>query len=101
MKNQADSLAYQAEKTLVDLGENVDATLKSSAEAQIATLREKIGADDESGMQAAMQTLQQTLMQIGQAAYGQAGAAAGGAPGGQTGGPTPGSGTVEGEFREV
>jgi molecular chaperone DnaK len=99
LKNQADSLAYQGEKTLVDLGENVDPTMKSTAEAQIAELREKINAEDESGMQSAMQQLQQTLMQIGQASYGSAQAAGGAADGN---GAAPGKGhdegVVEGEF---
>jgi molecular chaperone DnaK len=99
LKNQADSLAYQGEKTLVDLGENVDPTMKSTAEAQIATLREKINAEDEGGMQEAMQQLQQTLMQIGQASYSSA-QAAGGAPEGNGAGPghTQDEGVVEGEF---
>jgi molecular chaperone DnaK len=69
LKNQADGLAYQGEKTLLDLGDKVDATLKSTAESQIATLREHIAQDDEAGIQSAMQQLQQTLMQIGQASY--------------------------------
>ena len=99
LKNQADSLAYQGEKTLVDLGENVDPTMKSTAEAQIATLREKINAEDESGMQEAMQQLQQTLMQIGQASYGSAQAAGGPADGNGAGpGQTQDEGVVEGEF---
>ncbi|HYF63867.1 MAG TPA: molecular chaperone DnaK [Herpetosiphonaceae bacterium] len=99
LKNQADSLAYQGEKTLVDLGENVDPTMKSTAEAQIAELREKINAEDESGMQSAMQQLQQTLMQIGQASYGSAQAAGGAADGNGAGpGKTQDEGVVEGEF---
>jgi len=99
LKNQADSLAYQGEKTLVDLGDNVDPTMKSTAEAQIAELREKINAEDESGMQSAMQQLQQTLMQIGQASYGSAQAAGGAADGNGAGpGKTQDEGVVEGEF---
>jgi molecular chaperone DnaK len=99
LKNQADSLAYQGEKTLVDLGENFDPTMKSTAEAQIATLREKINAEDEGGMQEAMQQLQQTLMQIGQASYGAAQAAGGAADGNGAGpGQTQDEGVVEGEF---
>ena len=97
LKNQADSIAYQAEKTLLDLGENVDPTLKSTAEAQIATLRERIAAEDESGMQSAMQQLQQTLMQIGQASYSDGNAqAAGGSPNGKA--DRADESVVEGEF---
>ena len=97
LKNQADSIAYQAEKTLLDLGENVDPTLRSTAEGQIATLRERIAAEDESGMQSAMQQLQQTLMQIGQASYSDGNAqAAGGSPNGKA--DRADESVVEGEF---
>lgn len=95
LKNQADGLTYQAEKTLNELGDKVDGTVKSSAEAQIATLREKIAQDDENGMQAAMQQLQQTLMQIGQASYGDGQAQA---DGNSNGNATRDEGVVEGEF---
>lgn len=97
LKNQADSIAYQAEKTLLDLGENVDPTLRSTAEGQIATLRERIAAEDESGMQSAMQQLQQTLMQIGQASYSDGNAqAAGGSTNGKA--DRADESVVEGEF---
>ena len=100
LKNQADNVAYQAEKTLTDLGDKVDPTLKSTAEAQIATLREKIAQDDESGMQNAMNTLQQTLMQIGQGAYGNDQAQAAGGSSGATAGNRPNSDgdVVDAEF---
>ena len=99
LKNQADSLAYQAEKTLNEAGENADPALKSRAEAQIATLREQINNENYDAMQPAMQELQQTLMQIGQASYSeaQAGATDGtGAPGATRSDSD--EGVVEGEF---
>lgn len=100
LKNQSDNVAYQAEKTLTDLGDKVDPTLRSTAEAQIATLREKIAQDDESGMQNAMNTLQQTLMQIGQGAYGNDQAQAAGGSSGATAGNRPNSDgdVVDAEF---
>lgn len=100
LKNQADNVAYQAEKTLTDLGDKVDPTLRSTAEAQIASLREKIAQDDESGMQNAMNTLQQTLMQIGQGAYGNDQAQAAGGSSGATAGNRPNSDgdVVDAEF---
>ena len=77
LKNQADNIAYQAEKTLNDLGDKVDPSAKSQAEAQIADLRSKIAAEDDAGIQSAMATLQQTLMSIGEAQYSDQAAAAG------------------------
>ncbi len=98
LKNQADGLAYQGEKTLNDLGDKVDATLKSTAEAQIADLRENIAQDNESGIQSAMQALQQTLMQIGQASYSDDGQAQAAGSNNGTGAPRQDEGVVEGEF---
>ncbi|WP_110516125.1 molecular chaperone DnaK [Herpetosiphon llansteffanensis] len=95
LKNQADNIAYQAEKTLSDVGDNVDPSVKSQAEAQIAELRTKIAEDDDAGIQAAMATLQQTLMSIGEAQYSSDQAAAAGA----TANAKPADdGVVDGEF---
>ena len=69
LKNQADSLAYQAEKTLQDLGDKVDTLQKGRAEQQIADLRGAIEQEDESRMRSLMSDLQQTLQIIGQSAY--------------------------------
>ena len=45
LKNQSDSLAYQSEKTLSDLGDKVESVLKERAETLIKDLREATGAD--------------------------------------------------------
>ncbi len=97
LKNQADNLAYQVEKTLTDEGDKIDSTLKSTAESQVATLREQIANEDTEGIRASMQTLQQTLMQIGQATY--SGAQNEQASGGSASSDnTNDEGVVEGEF---
>ena len=69
LKNQADSLAYQAEHTIRDLGDKVDPMQRGRAEQQIADLRSAIEQEDESRMRSLMSDLQQTLQIIGQAAY--------------------------------
>jgi molecular chaperone DnaK len=92
LKNQADNLAYQAEKTLQDLGEQVSADQKSKVEGLISSLREAISREDDSAMRSGMQELQQALMEIGQAAYGQNGNGAGPQQGGKD------EGVVEGEY---
>ncbi len=70
LKNQADNMAYQAEKTLSDAGDQVPSDTKSQIEGLISTLRDAISREDEAGMRSGMQELQQALMQVGQAAYG-------------------------------
>ncbi len=105
LKNTADSMAYQAEKTLRDNADKVPADLKADVEAKIADVKAAIESDDADRMRSATDALSSSLSKIGEAVYGAAGAAAGEpGPDGFAGGAAPGGaeeGTVEGEFREV
>ncbi len=105
-KNTADSAAYQAEKTLRDNADKIDAALKTEVEEKVKDVRAAIEADDADRMRATLEALNVSMQKIGEAVYGQAGAGAtpDGQPGGgqfdQENGPAE-EGTVEGEFREV
>ena len=105
LKNTADSMAYQAEKTLRDNADKVPADLKADVEAKIADVKAAIESDDADRMRSATDALSSSLSKIGEAVYGAAGAAAGEpGPDGFASGAAPGGaeeGTVEGEFREV
>ena len=94
LKNQADSLAYQSEKTLTDLGDKVDSVQKDRAEALIKDLRDALQAEDEEKMQSLSNELQQVMTLISQGAYSE--------PQGQPSGGSDGSkgdeGVVEGEY---
>jgi molecular chaperone DnaK len=72
-KNQADSLVYQAEKQLKDLGDKVSAADKSRVEGLIRELREAINQENSDRMKSLTNDLQQALMQVGSAVYAQAG----------------------------
>ncbi|UIE40305.1 molecular chaperone DnaK [Leptodesmis sichuanensis] len=91
LKNQADSLAYQAEKQMTELGDKVSADDKSKVEGMIKDLREAINQENFDRIKSLTTELQQTLYTIGSNIYQQAGA---GAPG--TGGPTGDGGTGAG-----
>jgi molecular chaperone DnaK len=80
-KNQADSLVYQAEKQLNELGDKVAAADKSKAEGLIKDLKEAIAADNDDKIKTLLPELQQALYSIGTSVYQQAGGGAG-APGG-------------------
>jgi molecular chaperone DnaK len=103
-KNTADSMAYQAEKSLRDNADKIPAELKEDVEAKVKDVRAAIEADDVDRMQSTTEALSASLQKIGEAVYGAAGAEAGPeSPDGFAGG-EPGAaeeGTVEGEFREV
>jgi len=104
-RNIADTAIYQAEKTLKELGDKVDAGKRQDAEAKIQALRGVMSGEDASAIQSAASALQEVMQQIGSAAYQQPG------QGGQTppqdqpmgGNPNPNNGDdfVDGEFHEA
>ncbi|MBM5813594.1 MAG: molecular chaperone DnaK [Cyanobacteria bacterium M_DeepCast_100m_m1_067] len=107
LKNQAETLVYQAEKQLGELGDKVGAEDKAKVEALSAKLKEAIEKDDFDTMKSELETLQQALYAAGAAVYQQAaGAEAGGAaPGGNGAGAEAGSGSasddvIDAEFTE-
>ncbi len=105
IRNQGDSLAYQAEKLLKDMGDKIAADQRSSVESKVNNLREAIQGEDKNHIQSLMDALQADLQSIGQAAYTQsgegpqAGSASGQAP--ESDGSTEDEDVVEGEFREA
>jgi len=102
LKNLADNTAYQAEKTLRDNADKIDASLKSDVEEKVKAVREALESDDRDRIQSALNNLSTSMQRIGEAVYGAAGA--GSASGGSTSSSDSGGaeeGTVEGEFREV
>jgi molecular chaperone DnaK len=53
VKNQADQLIYQTEKTMVELGDKISADEKGKMQTSIETLREKVKAQDIEGIKVA------------------------------------------------
>src|SRR5436309_334458 len=101
-RNRADSMAYQAERTLQDLGEKIPVGLRSEIEDKVRAVRDALASSDLTRIRTAADDLERTMQRIGQEAYSQAGATAGdGASGASGGGTGSESGTVEGEYREV
>jgi molecular chaperone DnaK len=68
-RNQADSLAYQVEKTVNDNRENVAVGALSKAEAAIADVRQAIEADDIAAIKAATAVLQNASHAIAEQLY--------------------------------
>jgi molecular chaperone DnaK len=99
LRNQADTLAYNAEKTLREHGDRVPADIRSQVEERVAALRRALEGSDISQIRSAMRDLEQAMLRIGQALYAATGQPTGGGPSG--GQPPSDGGTVEGEFREV
>ena len=108
-RNNAENLAYAAEKMIQENAENIPDDLKTEVEGKVAALRSALQNNDVARIEATVNELQESLQKVGQAVYSQSGAAAGAAPDDATP-PPPGSDgsgstddddTVEGKFREV
>jgi molecular chaperone DnaK len=112
-KNMADTMAYQAEKTLRDNKDKIPADLNSEVESKIAAVKIALQGTDINAIKSATKELNEAMQKIGQAIYQQQQPPPGGQqppPGGQQQPPPPpppggqggkDEGTVEGEFREV
>lgn len=72
LRNQADQLLYQTDKTLSDLGDKADAELKSEAEEKQNKLREALAGDDGDAVQAAYDGLTEVLHKLSTKLYEQA-----------------------------
>ncbi|MBN8217950.1 MAG: molecular chaperone DnaK [Spirochaetes bacterium] len=87
VKNQADQLVYQIEKTLKDHGDKIDAGEKTKVEAEIKNLKEKCAGTDIAAIKSATESLSKASQKIGELMYKEAQEAAakkgGAAPGGE------------------
>ena len=82
IRNRADSLVYQSEKTLKEVGDKVTGTEKSDVEKALDNLRSLLKSGSPEEIQKATETLQEASYKLAQAVYQQTGAAAdGSAPG--------------------
>ena len=79
VRNTGDSLVYQAEKAIKDLGENADKALVSKVQAGIDKLKEALKGSDIEAIKSATEEVRQPLYELSAAAYQQAQQAAGAA----------------------
>jgi molecular chaperone DnaK len=105
LKNQAETLVYQADKQLGELGDKVGAEDKAKVEASSTKLKEAIEKDDFDTIKSELETLQQALYAAGAAVYQQAAGAEGAAaPGGNGASAEAGSSSsddvIDAEFTE-
>jgi molecular chaperone DnaK len=111
-RNEADTFAYQIEKTVRDLGDKVQPDTKKDVEEKIAALRETLKTDDTQRMKTAMDELRTSAQKIGELMYQQEQAKAQqqspngeqgqpeGEPAGAAAGDRKSDDTIEGEFKE-
>ena len=102
IRNNADQMVYQAEKTIADMGDKLDAGAKSGLEGQIAALKEALKGEDMEAIMAKTEAVQKTLYDTTAKMYqeAQAAAQAGQAGPGAPEGPA-GDTVVDADYRDV
>lgn len=103
VRNEADSMIYQTEKTLKEMGDKVNAADKQRIEDAVATLKKAIEGGDTADIKSKTEALQQAAYKIAEEMYKQQGAAAGaaGAAGAGTAGSADDSGPTKGTADDV
>lgn len=105
LRNQAEALVYQAEKTLNEFSDRIPSELKLELENKIQAVREIVERDpmNTARLRPAYDDLARTLSQVGARMYEQTGTTAGtsGPDGSTRPSGAPGEEPVEGEYREV
>lgn len=102
-RNHADSMAHATEKSLKELGEQVDAAEKASIEKAIEELKEAAKSDDKAEIEAKTNALTEVAGKLAERVYAQHGAAEAGAAAGESSSHSHAAddGVVDAEFEEV
>ncbi len=96
LRNEADSLAYQAEKQLAELGDKLPAAEKEKVEALNKDLKEALEGEDLNRIRSLKDQVQQALYTAGASVYQQAAGQGSGAAPGQDPTATAGAGAATG-----
>lgn len=101
-RNEADTLIYQAEKMLNELGDRVPASDRETITSQIASLRSAVERDDINALRTGIQALQNATYALSQQSYasGTGDSGDGGSRGGWRGETEPDD-VVEGDFTNL
>ncbi|MBT0651715.1 molecular chaperone DnaK [Geomobilimonas luticola] len=101
-RNQADSLAYQTEKSLKEFGDKIDAAEKQKIEDALAALKKTLEGSDTDAIKKASDDLMQASHKLAEAVYAKAQPGAGEAAGEVSGEETSkGEKVVDADFEEV
>ncbi len=73
LKNQSETLVYQTEKQLTELGDKIDAATKAKVEEKSKSLKEATDKEDYDAMKKLLEELQQELYSVGSSVYQQPG----------------------------
>ena len=100
-RNQADTLAYQMEKTLREAGDKISGSDRQAVKDRIREVREALKTDDADRIRRAMEALRQESYRLSQQMYEPQAQASGFGGNGHGAGAPEGEDVIEGEFFEM
>jgi len=83
IRNNADQMVYQCEKTVKELGDKISADEKAAVESKVEALKETLKGTDTEAIKAATEALQQEIFKMSEKVYQAAQEAQGAAAGGE------------------
>ena len=101
IKNQAETLVYQAEKQIGELGDKVEEAAKAKVEEKRVKLKEATEKDDYESMKSLVEELQQELYSLGASVYQQASDASQAAADSNTDSKVDGDDVIDADFTET
>jgi molecular chaperone DnaK len=104
-RNRGDSLVYQTERMLREVGDKISADERKQVDARLADLKDALGSEDLERINRALDALQQASYKLAEAMYAKAGTgAAAGAPGagaGSEGGEAKSDEVIDADFKRT
>ncbi|HLE77370.1 MAG TPA: molecular chaperone DnaK [bacterium] len=104
-RNRGDSLVYQTERMLREVGDKISADERKQVDARLADLKDALGSEDLERINRALDALQQASYKLAEAMYAKAGTgAAAGAPGagaGPEGGEAKSDEVIDADFKRT
>ena len=104
-RNKADSIIYNTEKSIVDLGDKLDPVLKGEIEAKVESLKSVMESDDAEAIESAVNDLLQASHKLAEQLYAQKAQQEGGpeegAPGPEAGPKSDEDDVVDADYKEV
>jgi molecular chaperone DnaK len=100
-RNNAENAAYQAERQLAELGDQVDSSSKEEIEGAIKAVRETLESEDVNEIKAKTEALQEAFHKVSEQMYAAAAQAQQSGDGATNGAGTDGAGAADGGAEEV
>lgn len=101
IRNQADQMVYQCEKTLDEMKDKIDPADKASVEEPLNRVKEALKGNDIEAIKAANEELTKAFYAVSEKIYGQAGGTEGAAPDGDAGAAPGGEAPNGGEYYDA